>query len=224
MGTVIFDLDGTLVDSAADLIAAANAALAQLGHAPQLSAGADDAVAFRGGRAMLRLAFERLAVTAADAEAGIAAGYPLLLSAYGAALDVHTRPYPGAVAAVEAVRARGHATGICTNKPEAMAEALLQRLGLRDLFGGLVGAGTLPVSKPDPLPYREAVARSGAGPSILVGDTETDRRTATAAGVPCILVGFGPLGDGVAALEPDAVIAHFDALPDAVDRLIGRPD
>jgi phosphoglycolate phosphatase len=218
--TVIFDLDGTLVDSAGDLIAAANAALAAMGHPPQLVAGRDDATAFRGGRAMLALAAERMAMGEADAM--IERGYPLLLSAYGEALDVHTRLYPGAAAAVDDLRAAGVALGICTNKPEGLALRLLEALDMADLFGGVVGADTLPVRKPDPAPYRVAVERSGGalGRSFLVGDTVTDRETARAAGVPCALVTFGPQGDGVARLEPEATLGHFDELPDLVERLL----
>ncbi|MEM9754764.1 MAG: HAD-IA family hydrolase, partial [Pseudomonadota bacterium] len=202
--TVIFDLDGTLADTSGDLIAAANAALDRFGHPALLMRGHDDAVAVRGGRAMLRIAFERLGKTEAEAE--IDAAYPILLQAYGEAIDRHTVLYPGAVDAVDSLRAAGRRVGICTNKPEALAELLLKRLGVRDLFHALIGADTLPVRKPDPEPYQEAVRRAGGNlaRSLLVGDTETDRRTASAAGVPCILVAFGPAGQAVHDLSPEA--------------------
>lgn len=213
MRTVIFDLDGTLADTSADLIAAANAAMEAMGHAPQLAPGQDDATAFRGGRAMLTLSLERLGHDAPEAE--VERGYPILLDAYGQALDVHTALYPGAVAAVNALRADGMRVGVCTNKPEGLAETLLQRLGVRDLFGSLIGADTLPTRKPDPAPYRAAVERAGGdvARSLLVGDTITDRETARAAGVPSVLVTFGPLGQGVADLEPEALLDHFDDMP-----------
>ncbi len=148
--------------------------------------------------------------------------YRPLLEAYAGAIDVHTRMYPGAVAAVERLRAEGMALSICTNKPEGLAETLLQRLGVRDLFDALVGADTLPVRKPDPLPYREAVTRAGGalGRSFLVGDTETDRKTASAAGVPVALVTFGPEGADVARLAPEALLHHFDDLPGIAARLL----
>lgn len=220
MRTVIFDLDGTLADTSADLIASANAAMQALGHSPQLVAGADDATAFRGGRAMLRLSLERIGHD--DLEAEVERGYPLLLAAYGDALDVHTTLYPGATRAVEALRAAGLKVGICTNKPEGLAETLLQRLGVRGLFGSMIGADTLPTRKPDPAPYIASVERAGGSVahSLLVGDTITDRETARAAGVPSVLVTFGPLGQGVAAMAPEALLDTYDDLPDVVARLL----
>ena len=220
MRCVIFDLDGTLADTAGDLIAACNAALGALGHAPQLVMGADDAVAFGGGRAMLRLAAERLAL--GDGAAMVEAGYPLLLSAYGEAIDTHTTLYPGAMEAVYRLKSNGVAVGICTNKPEGLAETLLARLGILGDFAALVGADTLPVRKPDPAPLVEAVARAGGAleRSVLIGDTVTDRETARAAGRPCALVTFGPTGRAVADLEPEALIDHYDGLDAIIDRLI----
>ncbi|AJE48166.1 HAD-IA family hydrolase [Celeribacter indicus] len=220
MRTVIFDLDGTLADTSADLIAAANACFRGLGHGDLLSPVADAHTAFRGGRAMLRLGFERLGH---GGEAEIAEQYPVLLDYYGEHIDVHTRLYDGAAEAVEALRAAGYALGICTNKPEDLADRLLMRLGVRDLFGAMIGARTVGVSKPDPKPYVAAVEGAGGtvARSFLVGDTETDRATARAAGVPCALVTFGPDGDRVAALEPEALLGHYGDLADVTRELIG---
>ena len=136
--------------------------------------------------------------------------YAELLSAYGDALDVHTVMYPGAMDAVELLKSNGMAVGICTNKPEGLAETLMTRLGVRDAFGSLIGADTLPTRKPDAAPYIAAVERAGGvvAQSCLIGDTKTDRDTARAVGVACVLVGFGPSGEDMAALEPDA-LGHF---------------
>lgn len=221
MRTVIFDLDGTLADTSADLLAAANTALQELGHAPQLEPGRDDLTAFAGGRAMLKLGLERLGHSAPEAE--IERGYPLLLAAYGREIDRYTRLYPGAVEAVEALRADGVAVGICTNKPEALARDLLERLGIDGLFASLIGADTLPVRKPDPTPYRRSVELAGGAlqRSCLIGDTITDRDTARAAGVPCVLVGFGPWGEGVSELQPEAILHNYAELPALAARLLG---
>lgn len=220
MRTVIFDLDGTLADTSGDLIAAANACFQDLGLVAPLDPRADQATAFRGGRAMLRLGFDR--VKPGWQEAELEAQFPLFLKAYGDSIDRFTTIYPGALDAVERLRRAGVRLGICTNKPEALAERLLTRLGVRDLFVSLVGADTLPTRKPDPAPYRAAVAGAGGAleRSFLLGDTVTDRETARAAGVPCALVTFGPDGRGVSALEPEALLDHYDALFDIAGRLI----
>jgi phosphoglycolate phosphatase len=218
MRSVIFDLDGTLADTSGDLIAAANAAFRDLGLPDLLDPVADAATALRGGRAMLALGFSRVA---GFTEEDIARAYPRLLAFYEAAIDTHTRLYPGAMEAVADLRGAGYGVGVCTNKPERLAEKLLARLGVRDAFGSLVGADTLPVRKPDPEPLREAARRLGGDPArtCLVGDSETDRATARAAGVPAILVTFGPAGDAMAALAPEVLIDRFDDLPAAVERL-----
>ncbi len=220
MKTVIFDLDGTLADTSRDLIEAANACFIGLGLGRQLDPVKDAATAFRGGRAMLRLGFERVGVSD---EHAIDAQFPLLLEHYEAGIDTYTTLYPGAMDAIRVLQSRGYFVGICTNKPEHLAEILMTRLGVRDAFASLVGADTLSVRKPDPAPYLAAVTRAGGDParSLLVGDTDTDRKTSQAAGVPSILVTFGPAGDSVAALNPEALLPDYAALPRLVRELIG---
>ncbi len=216
MKTVVFDLDGTLADTSKDLIAAANACFVARGLGELLDPVGDARWAFRGGRAMLTLGHGRAGFGAAEVEAD----YPLLLEHYGANIDVHTVLYPGAMEAVEALRGAGYAVSICTNKPEGLAESLLGRLGVRSAFGALIGADTLPVRKPDPAPYFAAVERAGGTRGILIGDTETDRETARAAGIPCVLVTFGPDGREVEALEPEALLDRFEDLPELAARLL----
>jgi len=220
MRTVIFDLDGTLADTSGDLLAAANTCFRDMGLGDVLLPGADAGIALRGGRAMLRRGLER--VGRYDA-AVIERYYPALLEAYEGAIDLHTFLYPGAMEAVEALKTQGYGVGICTNKPEALAEILLTRMGIRGAFAALVGADTLPVRKPDPEPLREAARRAGGDPArcVLIGDSDTDRNTARAAGVPSVLVTFGPSGADMAALKPEALLDRFEDLPEVVARLIG---
>lgn len=220
MRTVIFDLDGTLADTSGDLIAAANACFRQMGVGDVLVPGEDAGIALRGGKMMLTHGLHRLNRFDADT---VEQYYPVLLEAYSGAIDTHTVLYPGAMQAVEELKTQGYGVGICTNKPEALADLLLTRLGIRDEFSSMVGADTLAVRKPDPEPLREAARRAGGAPehSILIGDSDTDRNTAKAAGVPSVLVTFGPSGDDMAALEPEALLHQFSDLPGIVSRLIG---
>ncbi len=219
MRAVIFDLDGTLIDTGADLIAAANTCFRALGHGDLLDPAADKAIAFRGARAMLRAGLSR--VDRLD-DAIVEREYVKLLNHYGDAICVHSTFYPGAVAVADALRARGVVVGIATNKPEGLADKLLRTMGVRDHFGPLVGADTLDVRKPDPRHFWEAVDLAGGDRrrACLVGDTETDRETSRRAGVPSLLVSFGPEGRDVARLRPDALLDHFDDLPDLVDGIL----
>ena len=221
MRTVVFDLDGTLADTSGDLIAAANACFQQMGVGDQLDPARDAGTALRGGRAMLRLGLERMG--GGVEEAVIDRYYPVLLDAYEGAIDTHTVIYPGAMESVEALRDAGYAVAICTNKPEYLARLLMGNLGVLDAFGALIGADTLPIRKPDPEALLETVRRAGGDTAqcLLVGDTETDRETSRRAGVPSVLVTFGPNGEDVTALSPEATINHFDELQDVVRRLIG---
>ena len=219
MRTVIFDLDGTLADTSADLIAAANHCFIEMGVGPQLDAVGDAETAFHGARAMLRLGLSRMGDVD---EAVIDRWYPVLLDAYDDNISVHTSLYPGAIEAVESLKSDGFAVGICTNKPSGLAEKLLNDLKIRDIFGSMIGADTLPVRKPDPRPFFAAVDGVGGNrtQSLLVGDTNTDRETSRNAGVPSVLVAFGPAGDTVATLKPEAIIEHFDELLGVSRRLL----
>jgi len=218
---VIFDLDGTLCDTSGDLLAAANAAFAHLGHDIRLDpmAAQDRAAALKGGRSMLRLGFSR----SGDVDEGqVDAGYQPLLDAYDGSIAVHTAFYPGALDAVRRLRARGDAVAICTNKPEALAIKLMAQLGASDLFDALVGADTLPVCKPDPEHLRETIRRAGGDPArtVLIGDSDTDRNTAAAAAVPCVLVTFAPAGQSVAELLPEALLDDYADLDGILEGLL----
>lgn len=221
-GTVVFDLDGTLADTSADLIAAANACFVARGLGALLDPVADAATAFQGGRAMLALGHARLGTP--DPAPLVAEDYFRLLLHYGENICVHTRLYSGAAGAVATLRAAGYRTAICTNKPEALAVQLLDALGIASLFDALVGADTLPTRKPDPAPYHAAVARAGGtvARSLLVGDTVTDRETARAAGVPCLLVAFGPEGRAIERLSPEALLESYADLSPCVAKFLPR--
>lgn len=214
-GTVVFDLDGTLADTSGDLIAAANACFQARGLGDLLHPVDDALIAFHGGRAMLRAGYARMGADRLLPPGAEDEDYPRLLDYYGQDIARHTRLYPGTEAALDRLARDGHRLAVCTNKPEALAEVLLRELGIRDRFAAMIGADTLPVRKPDPRPYQAAVEGAGGTvvKSFLVGDTETDRRTASAAGVKVALVAFGPEGEGLARLAPEAMLAHFDALP-----------
>lgn len=221
MKTVVFDLDGTLADTSGDLIAAANACFREMGAGDLLDVASDAGTALRGGRAMLRLGMQRLG--RAGDEATIDAYYPKLLAAYARDIDTHTVLYDGAMAAVERLKGAGYFVAICTNKPEGLADTLLTRLGVRGAFDAMLGADTLAVRKPDPEHLFETARRAGGDPAqcVLIGDSDTDRKTARAAGVPCVLVTFGPSGDDMLALAPEALLEHYDDLDRIVVDLIG---
>ena len=220
MRTVIFDLDGTLADTSGDLIAAANTCFRGLGLGDLLDPETDAGTALRGGRAMLRLGFSRVDGFGDDE---IDRQYPILLEAYAKDLDTHTQLYPGAMDAVRSLKSKGYVVAICTNKPVALAEELMARLGVRDDFDALLGADSLPVRKPNPIHLVETAKQAGGDPTqmVLVGDSDTDRNTSANAGVPSILVTFGPSGEDMAALKPEALLDDYKDLPTIVKTLIG---
>jgi phosphoglycolate phosphatase len=219
MRTAVFDLDGTLVDTAADLIAAANAALAEAGVVASLDPLRDAAIAFRGGRAMLRLGLED---RSEERDATVERLYPRLLEHYGANICHHSRLYDGVETVLEQLARTGWRLAVCTNKPLGLAECLLGHLGIRARFAAVLGADSLPVRKPHPRHVTETVRAAGGTLSgaVLIGDTETDREAARRAGVPCILVSFGPVGRAVEALSPEALLDRYEDLPALLERLL----
>jgi phosphoglycolate phosphatase len=221
MKTVIFDLDGTLADTSGDLIEAANVCFRDMGAGDMLDPAVDAGTALRGGRAMLTLGLQRM--ERAHDKDTLDHYYPVLLAAYAKDIDSRTVMYPRAMEAVETLKSLGYGVGIATNKPEGLAEELLKRLGVRDAFASMVGADTLDVRKPDPDHLFEAARRAGGDPALtcLIGDTDTDRKTARNAGVPSVLVTFGPAGGDMAALQPEALLDDYADLPAIIQRLLG---
>jgi phosphoglycolate phosphatase len=212
---VAFDLDGTLADTAPDLAAALNHALAALDREP-VPADSVRSLIGHGARALLR---RGLAATGEANEELVEKGFPLFIDAYAANICDGTRIYPGLEDALEALAGRGVALAICTNKQEALTRRLLAALGLEDRFRSVVGGDTLPVRKPDPAPLREAIARAGGGRAAFVGDSITDADTARAAGLPFVAVSFGFSDRPVEALGADALIDGYGELVEALTAL-----
>jgi phosphoglycolate phosphatase len=212
---VVFDLDGTLADTAADLAAALNHALAALGR-ETVPAEAVRGLIGHGGRALLR---RGLAATGEASEELVEENYPVLLEHYSRHICDATRPYPGVEAALDAIEAAGARIAVCTNKAEGLTRALFDALGWRDRFAAIVGGDTLPFRKPDAAPLREAVARAGGGRAVLVGDSITDADTARAAAVPFVAVSFGFRDRPLETLGADAVIDDYAQLPPVLARL-----
>lgn len=222
MRGAIFDLDGTLADTAADLLDAANRAMAPYGL-PALELGRDKSFAGRGGRSMIRRALD-LAGRDADAAEAMALTdriYPELLAAYEDGIARHTRLFDGAERCLERLADTGWRLGVCTNKPERLARILLSELGIAERFGAILGADTLTVRKPDPGHFLETVRGIGADPtrSVMLGDTRNDLETARAAGVPCVLMRFGFAAEPLDELAPEATVGHFDEVPPLLERL-----
>ena len=168
---------------------------------------ADALTAFHGGRAMLRAGYARLGI--AVSEDDISRHYPRLLAAYAEGICVATRLYPGVVAAVERLRVAGYATAICTNKPSALVQPLLDHLGIGDRFALVLGGDSLPQRKPSGEPLRHIAGHFAFAPGdcLMVGDSLTDYRAAEDAGMPIALVRYGyPRGLDLETAHAVAVI------------------
>lgn len=209
----VFDLDGTLADTAPDLVGAMNDLASSERGLARLDARTERATAGRGGRALIRRSLE-LAGAPAD-EARVDGLFPLYLEAYGARLVDETALFPGAAACLDALETEGWRLAICTNKPEGLARRLLDALGIGARFESLIGADTLAVRKPDPLALIEAAGRAGgeARRALMIGDTRTDRETARRAGARCVLCRFGYSDEPIDGLSPEAAIEALAELP-----------
>lgn len=212
---VVFDLDGTLADTALDLTASLNHALTELGRAP-IPAEQVRRMVGHGARALLT---KGLAATGTVSDALVDRGFPLLIDYYADHIADHAQPYDGVETALDALAAEGVKLAICTNKPEALTHALVAALGWGGRFAGIVGGDTLPQRKPDPAPVREAIRRAGGGQAAFVGDSISDTDAARAAGLPCIALTFGFSDRPADQLGATALIDHWDELLPALERL-----
>ncbi len=219
--TIVFDLDGTLVDTAPDLINALNFILDREGL---------PAVPLASARNMIGAGARKLIERGLELE-GRAASVPDItrltadfIDYYAAHIADASRPFDGLEAALDELAGRGYRLAVCTNKLEWLSKRLLDELGLSPRFAAICGADTFGVAKPDPAILRQTIARAGGNPSvaIMVGDAGTDIGVARRTGVPVIGVSFGYTDVPMADLKPDRLIAHMGELPDAVDDLITR--
>ncbi len=213
---VVFDLDGTLADTAPDLAASLNHALGALGRATIAPEEVRNLVG-HGSRVLIQ---RGLTETGETSEELVDKGLALFLAFYADNICNGTRAYDGVVAQLDSLHRRGVRTAICTNKPEKLTLLLVDALGWHDRFDAIVGADTLAVRKPDPAPLHEAIARAGGGRAVLVGDSITDAETARAAEVPFVAVSFGFSDRPVKELGADAVIDDYVELIPALERLL----
>jgi len=215
-GPIIFDLDGTLVDSAPDLTEALNRVLADQGL-PSVELAAVRHMIGDGAVKLIERGF---------AAAGLAFDGNLpqdlrqsFLDHYEDCMTDKTRPFPGVIEALEHLAGEGLRMAVCTNKPAAMSEVILDRLGLDRFFDALLGGDSLAVTKPDPAPLYAAIKGAGgevvsgeASGAVMIGDSHTDVATARAAGTPVVVVSFGYTRIAPRDLGADAVIDHYDEL------------
>lgn len=214
--TVVFDLDGTLVETAPDLIRATNHVLGLAGLEAVPAASIRPSISF-GGRAMI---VEALRVRGASlVEAEIDRLLEAFLTHYADNIAVESHAFPGLDAALDALSERGATLAVCTNKREGLSRQLLDALGLTGRFRAIAGRDTFAVCKPHPDHLIGAIRLAGGDPrrAVMIGDSDTDIKTARAAGVPVIGVPFGYTDTPIDQLRPDAVIGHYDELVAAVE-------
>lgn len=216
-----FDLDGTLVDTSADLAAAVNHALGLAGR-PSLSVDEVRPMIGGGGKAMLANA---MAATGGFSEGELDAAYRHMLAYNDAHIADESRAFEGLVDALDALAAMGVKAAVVTNKHEARAVKLLTALDLIDRFVTVIGGDTMGPgnAKPSPVPIIEMIRRCGGGRAAFVGDSIYDVGAARNAGIPCVAVSFGFLDRPVEALGADAVIGHFGELIGVLAGVISPP-
>jgi phosphoglycolate phosphatase len=217
---IVFDLDGTLVDTAPDLLDSLNHTLDAGGAALTDTRGFHQFVG-HGGRVMIERAYRaqnrELAIEEHDRLFG------LFLVHYGNNIPGKSQPYPGVVAALQRFAASGYLLAVCTNKTEEFSKRLIAELGLNSHFAAICGSDSFAFRKPDPRHLTETIAQAGGDPAqaVMVGDSRTDIDTAKAAGIPVVAVDFGYTDRHVSEFEPSKVISHYDELTlDLAARLI----
>ena len=217
--TVVFDLDGTLVDSAPDLVATLNIVFARIGLPPVAYDAARNMVG-GGARAMIvrGLKAEGRTLDVAEVDRLVSD----FIDHYSVHIADRSRPFPGLEATLDALAARGCRFAVCTNKLEWLAVQLLDALALSERFAAICGGDTFGLQKPDPELLRRTIARAGgdADWAVMVGDSITDIATARGAGVPVVAVDYGYSQTPVTELGADRVVSALSALPNAVFDLL----
>ena len=219
--TIAFDLDGTLVDTAPDLIGALNVVLGERGL-PHVAEASARTLVGKGARALIARGFALAGEEVSEGE--LAALVVRFIEVYRARIAVESRAYDGLEAALDRLQAAGARLCVCTNKRTDLSLALLDALGLTRRFVGITGADKAPRPKPDPSHYLAAIAEAGGKVehSLMVGDSDNDVRSAHAAGAPVVVVSFGYTEIAPAELGGDALIGCFAELPAAVEALLAR--
>lgn len=217
--TIVFDLDGTLIDTAPDLIDTLNTIFKREGW-PQVPYAVAREQIGGGAKMMLQrgIATEGVTITPERLEQLFAD----FIAHYRAHIADRSRPFPGLIDALDELTANGHRLAVCTNKLESLSLQLLRELKLADRFAAICGQDTFGVQKPDPEVLRRTVEAAGGSltRAIMVGDSVTDIRVARAAGVPVIAVDFGYTDRPVSELGPDRVISHFAQLGSAIAAIL----
>jgi phosphoglycolate phosphatase len=215
MPTTVFDLDGTLIDTAPDLIDTLNIILAREGlpAAPFESARA---MIGGGARGMIERAMTAEGRNAPKPE--IDRMFAAFIDHYAAHIADRSRPFPRLETALDRLAAEGFRLAVCTNKLEWLAVRLLNALGLAPRFASICGQDTFGVQKPNPEMLRQTIVRAGGSPerAVMIGDSGTDIRTARAANLPVIAVDFGYTDVPIVTLAPDRVVSSFEHLPEAI--------
>ena len=216
--TIVFDLDGTLVDTAPDLLRCANHALELAGLAP-VDTNVLRPIISHGARAMIERGLAVHGKTLADGE--IDRLFKRFIDHYVATISQQSRPFPGLVAVLDQLADSGARLAVCTNKLSGMSRRLLDDLDMTRRFNCIAGRDTFPFHKPHPAHLLRTIEQAGGlpGRAVMVGDSDVDLATARAAGVPMIAVSFGYCDPPVATLSPDALIDHYDDFLVALQRV-----
>ncbi|WEX11567.1 phosphoglycolate phosphatase [Chelativorans sp. AA-79] len=217
---LVFDLDGTLVDTAPDLLASLNHCLRTV-DVPEVADGEIRRYVGSGSRAMIERAFAAHGRPTKAEE--LDALQRLFIEHYTAGMPGLSQPFPGVRAALSRFGETGFAMAVCTNKLEGLSRTLLEALSMTEWFEAICGADTFAHRKPDPRHLVDTIERAGGDRdrAVMVGDSRTDIDTAKAAGIPVVAVDFGYTDRPVHEFEPSIVISHFDDLTlELADNLI----